>query len=103
MDRPPSSVAKRSTASVCDYKVVSVASAYGLAEWQLCNLANEPGETRDPSNEMPDVLAKLQAVWDRYAEDVGVILDEDSDSCKRSKEDELVTAITVCCERDKCN
>ena len=59
-----------------DFKAVSVAPPYGSGEWHLYNIANDPGETHDLSNEQPEALKKLQAAWERYAEDVGVVLSE---------------------------
>ncbi len=57
-----------------DYKAVLVAKPYGPAVWQLFNVAKDPGETRDLSKEKPEILRELQAAWDRYAKDVGVVL-----------------------------
>jgi arylsulfatase len=57
-----------------DYKAVSVEPPYGSGKWQLYNLAQDPGETRNLSKEQPAVLQKLKTAWDRYAKDVGVVL-----------------------------
>jgi arylsulfatase len=57
-----------------DLKAVSVAPPYGPGTWHLYNVADDPGETRDLAKEQPETLKKLKAAWDRYAEDVGVIL-----------------------------
>jgi arylsulfatase len=57
-----------------DFKAVSVSAPYGSGEWKLFNIADDPGETRDLSADEPATLARLQAAWDHYAEDVGVIL-----------------------------
>jgi arylsulfatase len=59
-----------------DFKAVSVAPPYGTGTWHLYNLANDPGETQDLAKEQPDTLKKLQAAWDRYSDDVGVVLIE---------------------------
>jgi arylsulfatase len=56
------------------YKAVSVARPYGSGTWQLYDVVNDPGETRDLSGEQPDTLSELRAAWDRYASDVGVVL-----------------------------
>jgi len=56
-----------------DYKAVVVAKPYGAATWHLFNVVEDPGETRDLSAEMPEMLEELKAAWDRYAEDVGVV------------------------------
>jgi arylsulfatase len=42
--------------------------------WHLYNLVDDPGETHDLANDEPETLKKLQAAWDRYAKDVGVVL-----------------------------
>jgi len=57
-----------------DYKAVSVAKPYGSETWHLYNVAEDPGETRDLARKQPEMLKKLQAAWDQYANDVGVIL-----------------------------
>ncbi len=56
-----------------DFKAVSVAPPYGKGTWHLYNLAADPGETRDLAKEQPGTVSKLQAEWDRYADDVGVV------------------------------
>jgi arylsulfatase len=57
-----------------DFKAVSVAPPYGTGVWHLYNLSDDPGETHDLAKEKPEILKKLQAAWDRYAKDVGVVL-----------------------------
>ncbi len=59
-----------------DFKAVSVAPPYGTGTWHLYNLANDPGETHDLAKEQPETLRKLQAAWERYAKNVGVVLSE---------------------------
>ena len=54
-------------------KAVSISKPYGPAQWQLFDVAKDPGETRDLSKEQPEMLKKLQAAWDQYAKDVGVV------------------------------
>ncbi len=58
------------------FKAVYVPKPYGPGAWRLYNVVEDPGETRDLSAEMPDLLKDLQAAWDRYADDVGVVLAE---------------------------
>jgi arylsulfatase len=60
-----------------DYKAVSIAPPYGSGQWQLFNLREDPGETRDLADEQPELIQTLQDAWDRYAEEVGVVLIED--------------------------
>ena len=57
-----------------DFKAMSVAPPYGPGKWQLYNMADDPGETRDLAKEKPGLLKELQAAWERYASDVGVVL-----------------------------
>jgi arylsulfatase len=57
-----------------DLKAMSVAPPYGSGKWHLYNLADDPGETRDLAKEQPDTLDRLVAAWNRYADDVGVVL-----------------------------
>lgn len=57
-----------------DFKAMSVAPPYGSGEWQLYNLAQDPGETHDLADEKPELLKELRSAWDRYAQDVGVVL-----------------------------
>lgn len=57
-----------------DFKAMSVAPPYGSGTWALYNLTDDPGETRDLADEMPDLLNELRAAWDQYARDVGVVL-----------------------------
>ncbi|KGB55424.1 putative arylsulfatase A [Sphingopyxis sp. LC81] len=53
-----------------DWKLTDI----GDGVWRLFDIARDPGETRDLSLAHPDQKAELAAAWDRYAQDVGVIL-----------------------------
>jgi arylsulfatase A-like enzyme len=53
-----------------DWKITDV----GDGIWRLFDIVRDPGETRDLSLAHPDHKAELAAAWDRYAQDVGVIL-----------------------------
>ena len=57
-----------------DYKAVLVAKDFGPGVWKLYNLAQDPGEIRDLAEERPAILEELKSAWQRYAQDVGVIL-----------------------------
>lgn len=57
-----------------DYKALSVAPPYGTGNWHLYDLSVDPGETRDLAKDQPEILKKMQAAWERYAQDVGVVL-----------------------------
>jgi arylsulfatase len=59
-----------------DFKAVNIPAPYGTGDWQLFNVVEDPGEAKDLSKVMPDKLNTLEAAWDRYEKDVGVVLPE---------------------------
>jgi arylsulfatase len=50
-----------------DWKLVHMPEPYGIDGWQLFNLQDDIGESRDVSTEHPEVVAELKAHWDEYA------------------------------------
>ena len=58
-----------------DWKAVYLPAPYGPGAWQLYDLSDDPGEIDDLAASRPDKLAELLALWDRYVEETGVILD----------------------------
>ena len=56
-----------------DYKAIFVPPPFGSGEWQLFNVAKDPGETDDLSEKNPEKMAELKAAWELYANEVGVI------------------------------
>jgi arylsulfatase A-like enzyme len=51
------------------------ATSYGVPpQWKLFNLATDVGENTDVANQHPDILQKMIAAYDKYAQDVGVII-----------------------------
>lgn len=56
-----------------DWKALWLPEPVGTGGWQLYNLADDPGETRDRATDRPDLLAELVAAWDRYVQEVGVV------------------------------
>jgi arylsulfatase/uncharacterized sulfatase len=54
-------------------KLVRVGSPYGDGAWRLFDIANDPGETHDLSNERPDDFAALKAGYAAYAARNGVL------------------------------
>jgi arylsulfatase A-like enzyme len=58
-----------------DWKALYLHQPYGPGAWQLYDLSTDPGEIDDLAAARPDKLAELLALWDRYVEDTGVILD----------------------------
>jgi arylsulfatase len=55
------------------YKAVFVSAPYGSGEWQLFNVVDDPGETRNLAEADPALLEELTEAWDRYAEEVGIV------------------------------
>jgi arylsulfatase len=51
--------------------------AGGPGEWQLFNLRNDPAELRDLSQEQPERVKAMLALWDEYVKTNGVILTDD--------------------------
>jgi arylsulfatase A-like enzyme len=58
-----------------DWKALYLPPPYGTGAWQLYDLSLDRGEIDDLAAARPDKLAELLALWDRYVEDNGVILD----------------------------
>src|SRR5690606_3024263 len=56
-----------------DHKLVRNMPPHGAGKWYLYNIAVDPGETNDLSEEMPGLLAELRAEYDANAERVGVL------------------------------
>ena len=51
------------------------ATSYGYPpQWKLYNLATDMGENTDLASQHPDILEKLITAYDKYAQDVGVII-----------------------------
>ena len=40
------------------------------------DVVKDPGETKDPAGEMLEILNDLEAAWESYAIEVGVVLTE---------------------------
>jgi arylsulfatase A-like enzyme len=56
-----------------DYKLVLNVPPVGDNEWHLYDIVNDPGETRDLRDEMPDRFKQMQALYATYAQDNGVL------------------------------
>jgi arylsulfatase len=55
------------------WKVLRLPEPYGNGDWQLYDLAADPGELHDVSTEFPDRTAALANAWKHYADSNGVI------------------------------
>ena len=70
-----------------DWKLLYILNAAdGPGEWQLFNIKDDPGETKDLSKENPDKRKALLALWDEYVKSNGVILTGDGPFAKGKKE-----------------
>ncbi|RTE74412.1 hypothetical protein BHE90_011147 [Fusarium euwallaceae] len=56
-----------------DYKITFVPAPRGPQKWELFNVRQDPGETRDLGADLPDLFAELLALWEEYRRDVGVV------------------------------
>jgi arylsulfatase A-like enzyme len=57
-----------------DYKLVWLIAPFGPDNWQLFNLASDPGETTDLSVDMPDLRNDMIEIWNSYSQETGVVL-----------------------------
>ncbi len=58
------------------WKATWISAPFGVSDWELFDLAIDPGEARDIADQHPEVMQRLVALWEAYAEDVGVVLPE---------------------------
>jgi arylsulfatase len=56
-----------------DWKITWLYEPFGTEDWQLFNLAEDPGEQYDMSDKFPKKRKQLVALWDEYVETNGVI------------------------------
>ena len=59
-----------------DWKAVWVSPPNGPGRWALFDLARDPGEGQDLAAQEPARLEALVRLWDAYAKEMGVILEE---------------------------
>lgn len=58
-----------------DWKALYLPEPHGPGAWQLYDLSRDPAEIDDQAAARPDKLAELLALWDRYVEENGVLLE----------------------------
>lgn len=58
------------------WKLSLIEPPRGSGAWQLFNLAEDLGESNDLAAQEPERLAEMIALWERYAEEVNLILPE---------------------------
>jgi arylsulfatase len=56
-----------------NWKVLRLPEPYGNGDWQMYDLATDPGELHDRSSEFPERTAALANAWEDYAHTNGVI------------------------------
>jgi arylsulfatase len=61
-----------------DWKITWLYRPLGSGDWELFNLAEDPGEQSDLSDKFPEKRMELVALWDEYAKTNGVITGERS-------------------------
>jgi arylsulfatase A-like enzyme len=61
-----------------DWKITWLYQPLGSGDWELFNLAEDPGEQNDLSGEFPEKRMELVALWDEYVKMNGVIIGERS-------------------------
>jgi arylsulfatase A-like enzyme len=64
-----------------DWKLLRLCVPAGTGGWQLYNLNDDPGETRDLALTRPDMAKALQVKWGEYAKSNNVILPNTSPVC----------------------
>jgi arylsulfatase len=56
-----------------NWKVLRLPEPYGSGDWQLYDLAADPGEVHDLVSEFPQRASALAKAWENYAKSNGVI------------------------------
>ncbi len=57
-----------------DWKLVWTTHPFGPDDWELFNLAEDPAENRDLSAQYAGRRGELIGLWERYVEEVGLLL-----------------------------
>lgn len=55
------------------YKLVRTLPPHGDSVWRLFDIEQDPGETTDLSDQLPDIKSELKSEYDQYADRVGVL------------------------------
>ncbi len=56
-----------------DWKIVQLNEPFGDGKWRLYNTNQDPSELNDLSEQEPELMQKMISLYEKYAEDVGVI------------------------------
>ena len=57
-----------------DYKLLWLPKPFGSDDWQLYDLAKDPGELHDVSEQRPKLRDEMAKAWERYARETGVVI-----------------------------
>jgi arylsulfatase len=57
-----------------DHKLLWLSKPFGPGDWQLYDLASDPGEVDDLSRSKPELRREMVEIWNRYSKETGVIL-----------------------------
>jgi arylsulfatase len=57
-----------------DWKLLWEGKPWGRADWELFNLAEDPGEKHDLAAKEPDRVQRMLALWDDYKQTNNVIM-----------------------------
>ena len=57
-----------------DWKIRWEYKSLGTEDWQLFNIATDPGERKDLAKEQPEKLIALLKLWDNYVKENNVII-----------------------------
>jgi arylsulfatase len=58
-----------------EWKIINLPIPFGNGDWELFNLAEDPAESIDLSEQFPEIRNELIAAWEEYSENVGLIYD----------------------------
>jgi arylsulfatase A-like enzyme len=62
-----------------NFKATWISRPFGESDWQLFNLATDPGESINLSKQHPAVTQQLISAWEKYAKEVGVVPPEETE------------------------
>ena len=57
-----------------NWKLVHMPPPYGADDWQLFDIGNDVGESRDVASQHPEIAAELLSLWEDYAASNNVII-----------------------------
>jgi arylsulfatase len=66
-----------------NFKATWISRPFGESDWQLFDLATDPGESSDLSKQQPAVTQQLISAWEEYAKEVGVVPPEEAEGSEQ--------------------